>query len=339
MTTGLNFVILSIYMRQPIGKKSFVTLSFIGLVTLIVLIQTKDNAPQQTPTKLQPYNSTYSPPELPDVNDDDSIEIDFDGDGLKERIKVIELDDGVVNMEAYDSNGNIVADLWEDLVLYPSSLFEVVKLNEKSKKEYLKWDMVTGPHHVETAFLSLYSGKIRPVFSMNFKDNSIYVPFYTSREKLILLDIDGDNLSEVIEFVDEYPTDAPRLNNPELEELVRETFRKDDVSEDYVNAHVEIVKRENHGLGRGRIVILGIHSFVDDKSPYFKKLEENDYPKLTDFLINYYAKHPVKYDEETSSLKDNRIIKYSELDDNSKNFNDLVRYIWTFGRPYTFPMP
>lgn len=339
MPHGLNFVLLSIYMRHPIGKKSLVALSIIGLLTVIVLIQTKDPEPQQTPTKLHPYNSSYSPPEPPKLKDDNSIEIDFDGDSLKESIKVIELDDGIINMEAYDSDGNIVADLWENLVLYPTSLFEVVKLDEKSQKEYLKWDMVTGPHHIETVFLSLYAGKIRPVFSMNFKDESMYTPFYTSRDELILLDIDGDKLSEVIEFVDEYPADAPRLNNPEIEKLVADLYSKDDISEEYVKAHVEIVKRENHGLGRGRIVILGIHSFVDDKPPYFKKLEENEYPKLTDFLIKYYAKQPVKYDNETSSLVDNRIIKYSELNDDSKNFNDLVRFIWTFGRPYTLPMP
>lgn len=268
---------------------------------------------------------------------DDSIMIDFDGDGVKEVLNVDEKETGIVNMNLFDLEGNKIAELADDLYLLNTTFFKIVKLNEKSPKEYLQWNMASGPHQIETVFLTIDGDKIEPVLSVDFEKDSAYSPFYNSRGDLLVGDVDLDGSIEVIECVDEYPVNAPRLNDPEIDKIVREEFG-DLGDESVADSMIEIFKRENNGKGRGRKVILAIHRFVDAELPFFRRLPSAEYEVIAGKLISAIEgilkesenmKKPEGFETES-------IMRYSDLEQDSKDFNEFVRKFWTHGEPYEF---
>jgi hypothetical protein len=267
-----------------------------------------------------------------------AIDVDFNGDGVSEKVNVVEVQDNLINMEVYDNNGKKIATLWDGMSLYPTTLYRVINLNTKSQKQYLQWNTATGPHQVETVFLTIIGDKIHPIYSSDFEKKVLYSPFYTSRGEIIVGDANNDGLSEVIESVDEYPVNAPRLEDPNIEEMIRDEFSKNGVDEKNIQNYIKIVTRENYGKGRGRKVIMAVHSFVDAEVPFFRKLPADEYEKIAGPLIAASIDIAKKQQEEPNdNFEASTLIRYSDLEQDSKDFNDFVRDFWTHGRPFEFP--
>ena len=266
--------------------------------------------------------------------------IDFNGDGTKEVLNVIEKETGMVNMDLFDLEGNKIAGLMDELYLYNTTLFKIVKLNENSSKEYLQWDMATGPHQIETVFLTVIGDKIEPIFSIDFEKETMYSPFYNSRGELLVGDVDLDGSVEVIECVDEYPVNAPRLDDPEIDDIIREQFGDLGVGSEAEDVR-EIVKRENYGKGRGKKVIMAIHRFVDEEIPYFRRLPSDEYEEIAGKVISAVEgimKETVDMTKPEGWETDS-FMRYGDLEQDSKDFNEFVRNFWTHGRIYEFPIP
>jgi len=199
--------------------------------------------------------------------------------------------------------------------------------------------MVPGPHQIETVFLSVIGDRIEPILSIDFEKETVYSPFYNSRGELLVGDIDKDGSIEVIEFVDEYPVNAPRLDDPEVDNLIREQFGDLGVGSE-AESMTEIVKRENYGKGRGKKVIMAIHRFVDDDIPYFKRLPPDEYEVIAGKVISA-VEGIVKESAGTTipeGFETDIFMRYSDLEQDSKDFNEFVRKFWTHNKPYEFPM-
>lgn len=282
---------------------------------------------------------------------EESIIIDFDGDGIGEILNVSEKEGEVVakevNMELFDSEGNKIAELWDGINLYPTTLYKIVKLNENSEREYLQWDMAVGPHQIETVFLTIVSDMVHPIYSIDFENNTMYTPFYTSRGSLVVADANYDGLVEIIENVDEYPVDAPRLEDPEIENMIREQFASEGVDfiEDNTKELVEkddvitggmlkIIKRENNGIGRGRKTLMAIHSFVEAETPFFRRLPEDEYEEIAGPIVAASQDIASQDIEAPEGWETDSMLRYSDLEQDSRDFNDFVRDFWTHGRPY-----
>ena len=305
---------------------SFLILLIIALIIVFITTSKRKNDISAIPIdnlNLENVNSKQN---------ENSIMIDFNGDGVKEVLNVIEKDTGFVVMELFDLEGNKIAGLSDMWLLYNTTFFKIVKLNEKSTKEYLQWNMVAGPHQIQTVFLTVIGDFIHPIYSIDFEKMTMYSPFYNSRGSIMVEDRNNDGLMEVIESVDEFPVDAPRLEDPTLEEMVREAFSKEGLSEKAIEGATAIMTRENYGKGRGRQVIMAVHSFVDDDPPYFLRLNDKEYEIIAGPLINAAN----EFSQETGSS--GGYMRYSDLEQDSKDFNEFVRNFWTIGRIYEFPI-
>jgi len=317
------------------NKKLFFSILFLLIIALIFVLIT-----------ISKRKNDISTPPLDLAEDrlsnnskvrDDSIMIDFNGDGVKEVLNVTEKETRYVNMELFDLEGNKIAGLLNERLLYNPSSFKIIKLNEKSPKEYLQWNMAAGPHQIETVFLTVVGDKIDPIFSIDFEKETAYSPFYNSRGDLLVGDVDLDGSIEVIECVDEYPVNAPRLNDPEIDKIVREQFGDLGVGSEAEDI-TEIVKRENYGKGRGKKVIMAIHRFVDEDMPYFRRLPTDEYEVIAGKLISAIEgimKESADM-EKPEGWETDSFMRYSDLEQDSKDFNDFVRKFWTHGEPYEF---
>ena len=127
---------------------------------------------------------------------------------------------------------------------------------------------------------------------------------------------------EVIEFAEEYPPDSPRLVDPEAEKKTMEVFG--DNGEDAI----KVFTRENYGIGRGRKVIWSIYSFTDKReTPVFVKLQGEEFETLVDKLIGA-----------ANEVEKNTFMKYTDLKQDSIDFNIFVRKFWNQGSEYEFPL-
>ena len=313
-------------------KKAIVLIFSILLISGVVLFTTRKQNKPEIP------NSPQLEQVVTDKLQDESIGVDFDGDGKSETVNVKEIEKNRVNMIAYNSEGKIIAELWDGMTLYPTTLYKVINLNTKSPKQYLQWNMATGPHQVETVFLTIIKDKIHPIYSFDFDKNTMYSPFYTSRGQIVVEDANLDGLKEVIENVDEYPVNSPRLEDPKIEDMIRQEFSKNGLNEEAIQGNIKIVTRENYGKGRGRKVIMAIHSFVDASTPFFRRLPTAEYEKIAGPLIAASIEIEKGPDDTTNHWEDQRYLRYSELEVDSKNFNDFVRDFWTHGRIYELPL-
>ena len=312
-------------------KKAIILFGLLIIISGTILISIQKSKQTVAPNSLDTTQNTDKK--------DLTVNIDFDGDGVNESIKVLEDANNRVNMEAYNTNGDKIATLWEGIPLYPTSLYKVINLSTKSNKQYLQWNMAVGPHQVETVFLTLVGNKVHPIFSIDFDKNTMYSPFYTSRGEIVVGDANNDGLSEVIENVDEYPVDATRLEDPKIEQMIRDEFSKSGLPEDIIKDNIEIVTRENYGKGRGRKVIMALHSFVDAETPFFRRLPEKEYEEIAGRLVSASIDIEKGPDDTTASWEDTRFLRYSELSQKSKDFNTFVRDFWTHGRPFESTIP
>jgi len=312
---------------------SFLILLIIALIIVFITTSKRKNDISAIPIdnlNLENVNSKQN---------ENSIMIDFNGDGVKEVLNVIEKDTGFVVMELFDLEGNKIAELSDMWLLYNTTFFKIVKLNEKSTKEYLQWNMVAGPHQIETVFLTVTGDQIEPIFSIDFEKETIYSPFYNSRGDLLVGDIDYDGSVEVIECVDEYPVYAPRLDDAEIDNIIREQFGDSGVGPEADDMR-EIIERENYGKGRGRKVIMAIHRFVDGETPYFRRLSPDEYEVIAGKVISAVEGIMKESADMTipEGFETDSFMRYGDLEQDSKDFNEFVRSFWTYDKPYEFPI-
>lgn len=235
-----------------------------------------------------------------------------------------------------------------DEVNYPRDTFgqlanpEIVKFNDRSNKEYLVWTDSVGPHQYEVTVMAANEEQITMLYAADFEQKTWYAPFWVSRgNKVLIKDINNDGLKEIVEFTDEYPVNAPRLNDSEVEKITREVFSENEIGKEKTDQMWKIVRRENNGLGRGFRVAWSIYSFVDSEKPYFKKLNNQEYEEMVKILLKdspaYHGKSKFSMNPKDGlftldpevDLSDT--ISRSQLSKDSIEFNEFVRKFWAGG--------
>jgi len=297
-----------------IKSKKVILLAIVSVIFLGSLLSISLKSPKvtnQKPTETS-QNQEINP----------SIEADLDGDGIKETIKIITSENGQTILEAYNKLGEKIATVPREKPIPESFSYKAIKLNLNSNKEYIQWNRTAGAHQMETVFLTMNKGEILPIYGIDEIKKTAYLPFYSSRGDVVVGDLNEDGNLEVIEFAEEYPPDSPRLVDPEAEKKTMEVFG--DNGEDAI----KVFTRENYGIGRGRKVIWSIYSFTDKKEvPSFIKLQGNEFETLADKLVG--AANEVEKDT---------FMKYTDLTQDSIDFNIFVRKFWNHGRPFETPV-
>lgn len=255
----------------------------------------------------------------------ETLEGDLLGIGSKQRI-VIAVGERKVKVEVYEGDKLTASNVFDGGLVRPTSQYSLIKVNESQSREYIRWDQFSGPHQIETLILTTGSGIVRPVLVADYENEQWYAPFWSIRDNTYIGDIDGDGISEVVEYVDEYPPDAPRLVDVELEKIARDEF-PDEKEDDMW----KIVSRENYGDGRGRKVIWNVYTIRSDDPLIFQKANKEDYEILTQDVFK--AMKMVNEQVEGSQ----EVISRYDLSLDSIEFNDFVRDFWTQGYPYTQP--
>ena len=251
-----------------------------------------------------------------------SFEVDLDGDGIKETIKIITSEDGQTILEAYNKQGERVASIPQERPIPAPLSYKAIKLNLNSDKEYIQWNRTAGAHQRETVFLTTNNGEILPIYGIDEIKKTAYLPFYTSRGDILVGDLNEDGKVEVIEFAEEYPPDSPRLVDPEAEKKTMEVFEES--GEDAI----KVFPRENYGIGRGKKVIWSIYSFTDEKeTPVFVKLQGKEFETLADNLV-----------DAANEVEKDTLMSYTDLKQDSIEFNIFVRKFWNQGAEYEYPL-
>lgn len=262
----------------------------------------------------------------------EEFEADMLGLGSAQMVQVIQNDNSVEFRLIHD-NQEVSRSLFDDGSIKPSPTHSIIQLDNSSSKEFIRWDQVVGPHQTETFILTVHEGNFYTIPSGDFANRVWYQPFWNIRGKLVIGDLNGDGLSEIVEFVDEYPPESPRLIDEELEKITIDSFQDKGVAEMAEEAWT-IVSRENYGEGRGRKVVWGIHTFVPSNPPFIRKLEGNQFDQIAKIIIE--ASNSVN--DTTPNYETESIISKYQLVQDSIDFNQFVRQFWTHDFPYEKPM-
>jgi len=108
-----------------------------------------------------------------------SFEVDFDGDGIKETIKIITSDNGQTILEAYNKQGEKIAAIPQERPIPAPLSYKAIKLNLNSNKEYIQWNRTAGAHQMETVFLTMNGNEILPIYGID--DGIFYRLFVESQ--------------------------------------------------------------------------------------------------------------------------------------------------------------
>ena len=255
----------------------------------------------------------------------ETIEGDLLGTGSKQKI-TISVGEREVKIEVIENGKVVASNVFDYGFVKPSTEYSLIKIDQNKSQEYLRWDQYVGPHHVETLILTTGDGIVRPALAADYENEVWYLPFWSSRDSTYIRDINDDGIAEVLEYADEFPSDAPRLIDPEIEKITRREF-PDDLGDDMWR----IVSRENFGEGRGRKVIWNVYTILNEDPLLFKKANKEEYEELTANILEAikYASRETKYFPE--------VISRYDLSQESISFNNFVRDFWTQGFPYTEP--
>src|SRR3989344_3981149 len=107
-------MVMSLFRR----KKAIVILVPLIIILGILFIYFQKSKHPVVPSSLETTQNTDKK--------DLTINIDFNGDGVNEFVKVIEDATNRVNMEAYSAKGDKIATLWDGIPLYPTTLYKVI---------------------------------------------------------------------------------------------------------------------------------------------------------------------------------------------------------------------
>lgn len=254
----------------------------------------------------------------------ETIEGDLLGIGSKQKIDIT-VGERKVKIEVFDKDTLVASNVFDGWLVRPTSQYSLIKIEQNKSREYLRWDQYPGPHQVETIILTTGSGIVRPVLTADYENKMWYAPFWSIRDNTYINDIDGDGISEVIEYVDEYPSGTPRLVDSELEKITRR-----EIPDDKEDDMWKIVSRENYGKGRGRKVIWNVYTMRNEDPLFFQKADKEDYEKLTTDILK--AIKMVNQEAEGSP----EVISKYDLSQESIDFNNFVRDFWTQGQPYYY---
>lgn len=261
------------------------------------------------------------------------VKVNFLGTDEHQQV-VVKYENGYANIAVEIGNKVISADSFPEEFLRPPEELSAITLSENSKKQYLFWKQVAGPHHFEIYVFTVYNNKLVNLLAANFETEKWYMPFWLSRgPELLIKDINQDGLKEIVEFVDEFPAQSPRLNDQEIKKITIDQFGEQDGEKVW-----KIVSRENSGKGRGLRVAWNIYSFIDAEKPYFKKLNDNDYEQMVKILLKdspaYLGKSTFSMEIEDGlftpdpNIDLSDTISRSQLSKDSIEFNNYVRDFW-----------
>lgn len=265
------------------------------------------------------------------------IEADLLGKGTKQQIQIIS-GENTIEFKIKSDGKDVVSKIFTDGSITPNATCSAVQLDLNNPKDYLRCDQVVGPHQVETNLLTIHQGNLYTIPSGDFKKKVWYEPFWTTRDNLVIGDVNNDGFAEIIEFVSEYPANTPRANEPEIEEISRREFKKQGLSQEIADNSILIANRENYGIGMGRKVIWGIHTFTDNKTPLIRRLIGDEYDQIASTIIG--ANHVVveEFMKNENNPRLTEIIKVTDLNQESIDFNNFVRNFFTHARSYEYPM-
>jgi len=238
--------------------------------------------------------------------------VDLNGDGNKDYI-VLTLPDNVLDlnleaMVAYDSSDKEIGRFPQELpLLVPfEDSFKTYRLISDYTEEAFSFDFIAGPHQSETMFFELLGDKILPI-CLNEEVKSAYdCLFYSGNVSYLpAKDLDSDGYIEVIEVVDEYPTDG-ELSSKE-NEAIDKAFEEQGVNE-FTEGAERIARREKGG--RGRTVVWAIYSYNGE---FFEPQTGSNYTKYYNLL---------------GDLIQNKM-KKSELSKDSLDYINFAREFWS----------
>jgi hypothetical protein len=115
-----------------------------------------------------------------------------------------------------------------------------------------------------------------------------------------------------------------------IEKEFKEAFIKEGLTEELANDMAQIYKRDTYG--KGGVVIWSIYSFLESEAPFFRKLNDDEYNEIADRYVTAMN----KVFKETSV--DSKLMKVSDLKQDSIDFNKFSKNVLTSGNNYEFPI-
>ena len=255
----------------------------------------------------------------------EELRLDLDGDGKEEMLRLTLLNDEeqypeTKSLIAFDFEGNEIARYPEDLPMAApmSGSAKVYSLDKNSKKQFISYDFIAGPHSADTMFLGLRESNdgtktILPICFVEVPQSALDCLFWSGEiGSLVVDDLDGDGFVEVVEMVDEYPSTS-KLSSEE-EKAIVEVFNEQEIG-DFTNMAKTIAEREKGG--RGNRVVWGIYRYNGEYFvPQLGVNYEKYYPLVTTYLKRFYKDYPI-------------IMKKSEMSKDSLDYNEFMRDFWT----------
>lgn len=271
----------------------------------------------------------------PSQNSDNIVKLSADmlGTGKPQELRIQQGEEGVI-FSLYAEDKLVTQRVYDDGTIRAADDYSLVKFDASSPTDYLVWKQMAGPHQSELFVLMVIQGNFYSIPSGDFTKKVWYEPFWNNRDDFFINDLEGDGLLEIFEYTDEYPPDAPRLSNPELEQITSDAFAKYNI-EEATDSMIEILNRENNGEGRGRKVLWAIHTFEPGDPPLFRKLIGVEFSDQADRLLGAYSMVRNNVSPEQSLQE---IISKDQLSQDSIDFNLFVRSFWTSGMPYETEM-
>ncbi|MDO8571025.1 MAG: hypothetical protein Q7R97_05590 [Candidatus Daviesbacteria bacterium] len=241
-----------------------------------------------------------------------NIQLDLDGDGNKDYVVVKNPEDinsrVIEKMIAYDSSDKEIGKLPFDMPINipMDKSFKTYLVKSDDKIELFSMDFTVGPHQMETMFFGLTRDLLLPVCFVGQPTGPYDCLFYSGNiGGLIVEDVDNNGSLDVIETVDEYPTDG-KLSSIE-EEAIDNEFKEQDVTEFSQDAKRIAIREKG---GRGRPVAWAVYSY---NGAFFEPQIDNSYETIFTSLNKKYP----------------QLIKKSQLSKDSLEYNEFTRNFWS----------
>lgn len=249
------------------------------------------------------------------------IKADLNGDGEKELLSLTNSgsdEEPAGLLTAYDESGKEIAKLFEGnpIPMPFSNSAKIYTLDKDSKKEFVSYEFIAGPHSSRTTFFGMYklstgqNSIVSICKTKGIKESSDCMFWSGEVGSLLVNDFDKDGKIEVVEMVDEYPKDG--VLTKEEEDAIIKVFGSDD--KETLEGVTRIPKREKGG--RGNRVVWGIYSFNGE---IFEQQLGTNYEKYYKFVKEYLD---LNLDYPT-------VMKRGELSKSSLEYNEFMKDFWT----------
>jgi uncharacterized protein YxeA len=247
----------------------------------------------------------------PISGEENKIYADLDGNGEKEYVALgmpeDEQENYLTSLVAYSKSGEEIASLPSDMTIKVpmSDSIKTHRLDKNNTTEVFSLEFIAGPHQSETMFFGLREDRILPICFKEIPEGPYDCLFYSGNVGYLPVeDLDGDGFIELIEVVDEYPSEGELSEEEKF--AIDKAFEEEGVTE-FTEGAEKIALREKGG--RGRSVVWAIFSY---NGKYFVSQSEDNYEK-------YYLL--------IGDLVNNKMRK-SELSNYSLEYIQLVKEFW-----------